>query len=93
MDGGTYSGLVDRYKRPNGLGKEYYPPYNLKKVRYYGYYLNGKKHGNGTLYDIDGEVYYVGEFHNGNPIGNVSIQGLQERNSTKQERLKSENDT
>ena len=67
-NGARYIGPVDRLKRPNGLGKEFYPPPNLPKIRYYGYYLNGKKHGNGTLYNIDGKAYYQGEFLNGNPI-------------------------
>ena len=76
MDGGKYTGLVDKFKRPNGLGKEYYPQFHLQKVRYYGYYLDGKKHGNGTIYDIDGDVSYHGEFRSGRPIGNISSHGI-----------------
>ena len=55
MDGGTYIGPVDRLKRPHGLGKEYFPPSNKRqRLKYYGHYLNGKKHGNGTLYNVNG---------------------------------------
>ena len=72
MHGGTYIGTVDRLNRPNGLGKEYFAPLNQHRVRYYGYYLNGKKHGNGTLYNNDGEIYHHGEFLYGKPIININ---------------------
>ena len=68
LDGGAYIGLVDRLDRPNGLGKEYFPPPSANIIRYYGYYLNGKKHGNGTLYNINGKVDYYGEFLDGKPL-------------------------
>ena len=69
--GGSYEGLVDRSMLPNGLGKEYYPALlkNQTNLRYYGYFLNGKKHGNGTLYNTDGTIKYEGEFVNNKPKG------------------------
>ena len=76
MHGGTYIGSVDRLNRPNGLGKEYFPPLNQHRVRYYGYYLNGKKHGNGTLYNNDGGISHHGEFLYGKPIININGENV-----------------
>ena len=68
MNGGTYIGPVDRLKRPHGMGKEYFPPSNKRqRLKYYGHYLNGKKHGNGTLYNVNGGVSYQGKFVKGKP--------------------------
>ena len=68
MNGGTYIGPVDRLKRPHGMGKEYFPPSNKRqRLKYYGHYLNGKKHGNGTIYYVNGGVSYQGKFVKGKP--------------------------
>ena len=77
MHGGAYIGPVDRLNRPNGLGKEYFPPLNQHKLRYYGYYLNGKKHGNGTLYNNDGKIYHHGEFLYGKPNININDENVE----------------
>ena len=77
MDGGTYVGPVDKMKRPHGLGKEYFPPSNKQqRLRYYGHYLNGKKHGNGTLYNVNGGVSYEGKFVYGKPQRNGTGENL-----------------
>ena len=77
MDGGTYVGPVDKLKRPHGLGKEYFPPSSRQqRLRYYGHYLNGKKHGNGTLYNVNGGVSYKGKFVYGKPQGNANGENL-----------------
>ena len=77
MDGGTYIGPVDRLKRPHGLGKEYFPPSNKRqRLKYYGHYLNGKKHGNGTLYNVNGGVSYQGKFVYGKPQKNANDESL-----------------
>ena len=81
MDGGVYAGLVDRANLPNGLGKEYYPSFQGGNIQYYGYYLNGNKHGNGKLYKIDGSVSYHGEFINGHPMGNIKRKNLHKKKS------------
>ena len=82
MDGGSYKGMMDKLKRPNGLGKEYFPKMSAEKpeiLRYEGYYLNGMKHGNGTLYFVDGRMRYKGEFVNGKPIKDISDDMLQDK--------------
>ena len=82
MDGGSYKGMVDKLKRPNGLGKEYFPKMSAEKpeiLRYEGDYLNGMKHGNGTLYFVDGRMRYKGEFVNGKPIKDISDDMLQDK--------------
>ena len=82
MDGGSYKGMVDKLKQPIGLGKEYFPKMSVEKpeiMRYEGDYLNGMKHGNGTLYFVDGRMRYKGEFVNGKPIKDISGDMLEDK--------------
>ena len=71
--GGTYKGLVGRNKLPNGYGTEYYmlndaaDNVGKEKIFYQGYHLHGNRHGNGTLYYINGAIAYQGKFVNGEP--------------------------
>lgn len=66
-----YEGEV-LHGKANGCGRLYYLPNDNDfdmKVIYYGEFLDNKRHGEGTTYDLNGNITFTGTFRNDFPNG------------------------